>query len=160
MAQKLVQEVVTPDLEGLECVYERPDTLLDARFHYCPGCGHSVVHRLLMEVIQELGITDRTVGIAPVGCSVFAYHYMGIDMQEAAHGRASAVTTAVKRILLRYVFSYQETASRPSERRKPFMRGSARISSEFINNKSRDDGGDGAHHAAQDEASRHLQEEP
>ena len=108
MAQEILQEMITPDLEGMECVYERPETLLDTRFHYCPGCGHSVVHRVLMEVIQELGITDKTVGIAPVGCSVLAYHYMDIDMQEAAHGRASAVATAVKRILPdRFVFSYQ-----------------------------------------------------
>jgi 2-oxoglutarate ferredoxin oxidoreductase subunit beta len=95
-------------LDGLEVVYERPSTLTDVPFHYCPGCGHSVVHRVLMEVIQELGIEDKTIGVAPVGCSVFAYHYMGIDMQEAAHGRASAVATGVKRVLPdKYVFSYQ-----------------------------------------------------
>ncbi len=93
---------------GMECVYERPDTLTDVRLHYCPGCGHGVVHRVLMEVVQELGIQEKTVGVAPVGCSVFAYNYLNIDMQEAAHGRASAVAAAVKRILPdRYVFSYQ-----------------------------------------------------
>ena len=92
----------------LECVYEKPDTLTDMRFHYCPGCGHSAVHRVLMEVVHELGIQEQTMGVAPVGCSVFAYHYLNIDMQEAAHGRASAVATAVKRILPdHYVFSYQ-----------------------------------------------------
>ena len=108
MSQEIMEEMITPDVEGMECVYQRPETLLDARFHYCPGCGHSVVHRVLMEVIQELAITDKTVGVAPVGCSVFADRYMGIDMQGAAHGRASAVATAVKRILPdRYVFSYQ-----------------------------------------------------
>jgi 2-oxoglutarate ferredoxin oxidoreductase subunit beta len=96
------------ELEQLECVYEKPDTLTDTRFHYCPGCGHSVVHRVLMEVIQEMGIEQDTIGVAPVGCSVFAYHYMNIDMQEAAHGRASAVATAIKRVLpSKYVFSYQ-----------------------------------------------------
>ncbi len=92
----------------MECVYERPDTLTDTRLHYCPGCAHGVVHRVLMEVVQEMGIQDKTIGVAPVGCSVFAYNYLNVDMQEAAHGRASAVATAVKRILPdRYVFSYQ-----------------------------------------------------
>ncbi len=92
----------------MDCVYERPETLIDTRLHYCPGCSHGVVHRVLMEVIQELGIQETTIGVAPVGCSVFAYHYMDIDMQEAAHGRAAAVATAIKRIHpSKYVFSYQ-----------------------------------------------------
>jgi 2-oxoglutarate/2-oxoacid ferredoxin oxidoreductase subunit beta len=91
-----------------ECVYKKPETLTDTRLHYCPGCGHGTVHRLLMEVIDEMGIQDKTIGVAPVGCSVFAYHYMNIDMQEAAHGRASAVATGIKRVLPdRFVFSYQ-----------------------------------------------------
>jgi len=104
-----IENVLTrEESETLECVYERPDTLTDVRFHYCPGCGHSVAHRVLMEVVEELGVQDRTIGVAPVGCSVFAYHYMNIDMQEAAHGRAAAVATAIKRILPdRIVFSYQ-----------------------------------------------------
>ena len=94
--------------EGLEVVYSKPSTLTDTKFHYCPGCGHSVVHRVLMEVVEELGLQDKTIGVAPVGCSVFAYHYMDIDMQEAAHGRASAVATGIKRVLPdKYVFSYQ-----------------------------------------------------
>lgn len=93
---------------GLELVYQKPDTLTDIPFHYCPGCGHSVIHRVIMEAVQELGIEEETIGVAPVGCSVFAYHYMNIDMQEAAHGRASAVATGVKRVLPeKYVFSYQ-----------------------------------------------------
>ena len=93
---------------SFECVYEKPQTLTDARLHYCPGCGHSVAHRLIMEAIDELGIQDQTIGVAPVGCSVFAYFYMNIDMQEAAHGRASAVATGIKRVLPdKYVFSYQ-----------------------------------------------------
>ena len=94
--------------ESYEQVYCRPDTLTDVPFHYCPGCGHSVVHKVLMEVVDELGIQEETIGVAPVGCSVFAYHYMNVDMQEAAHGRASAVATGVKRVLPdKYVFSYQ-----------------------------------------------------
>ncbi len=96
------------DIETMDCVYEKPDTLTETRFHYCPGCGHGVAHRILMEVVDELGIQDQTIGVAPVGCSVFAYNYMNVDMQEAAHGRASAVATGIKRILPdKYVFSYQ-----------------------------------------------------
>ena len=94
--------------EGLELVYHRPLTLTDTPMHYCPGCGHGVVHKLLMEVVGEMGIQEETIGVAPVGCSVFAYNYMNIDMQEAAHGRASAVATGIKRVLPdKYVFSYQ-----------------------------------------------------
>jgi len=102
------QELATADQETMECVYAPTDLLTDTRFHYCPGCGHGVVHRLLMEVVDEMGIQDQTIGVAPVGCSVFAYNYLDIDMQEAAHGRASAVATAVKRLLPdKFVFSYQ-----------------------------------------------------
>jgi len=95
-------------IDGMDLVYERPGTLTDTRLHYCPGCGHGVVHRVLMEAVHELGIQQDTIGVAPVGCSVFAYNYLDVDMQEAAHGRASAVATAVKRIHpSKYVFSYQ-----------------------------------------------------
>lgn len=94
--------------EGYEVIYSRPKTLTDKRMHYCPGCFHSTIHKLLMEVVEEMDIQDKTVGICPVGCSVFAYDYLDVDMQEAAHGRAAAVATAVKRMLPdRYVFSYQ-----------------------------------------------------
>lgn len=103
-----VAELIEPELAHFDCVYDKPDTLTDARLHYCPGCGHGVAHRVIMEVIDELGIEQDVVGVAPVGCSVFAYHYMNIDMQEAAHGRASAVATGIKRIHAdKYVFSYQ-----------------------------------------------------
>jgi 2-oxoglutarate ferredoxin oxidoreductase subunit beta len=95
-------------INGMELVYQKPSTLTDTPLRYCPGCSHGVVHKLLMEVVDEMKIQDRTIGVAPVGCSVFAYDYMNIDMQEAAHGRASAVATGIKRILPdRYVFSYQ-----------------------------------------------------
>lgn len=101
-------ERVVPGTDGMELVYERPSTLTDTPMHYCPGCGHGVVHKVLMEVVQEMGIQGQTVGVAPVGCSVFAYNYMNVDMQEAAHGRASAVATGIKRMLPdRFVFSYQ-----------------------------------------------------
>jgi 2-oxoglutarate ferredoxin oxidoreductase subunit beta len=89
-------------------IYNRPETLTDTPFHYCPGCGHGVVHRLIAEAIDELGIQEDTIGVAPVGCAVFAYHYLNIDMTEAAHGRASAVATGIKRVLPdKYVFTYQ-----------------------------------------------------
>lgn len=94
--------------EGYQLLYKRPKTLLDKRMHYCPGCFHATIHKLFMELIDEMDIQDKTVGVCPVGCSVFAYDYMDVDMQEAAHGRAAAVATAVKRMLPdRYVFSYQ-----------------------------------------------------
>jgi len=96
----------TPD--EYEMVYHKPTTLVDVSMHYCPGCAHSLVHKLIMEVVEEEKIQDKTIGIAPVGCSVFAYDYMNIDMQEAAHGRAAAVATAVKRLMPeKYVFTYQ-----------------------------------------------------
>ena len=92
----------------MQLVYKKPETLTDTQMHYCPGCGHGVVHRVLMEVVEEMGIQGKTIGVAPVGCSVFAYNYMNVDMQEAPHGRASAVATGIKRVLPeKYVFSYQ-----------------------------------------------------
>lgn len=97
-----------PITNGFEIVYKKPDTLTDTPMHYCPGCGHGVAHRVLMEVVDEMNIQDKTIGVAPVGCSVFAYNYMNVDMQEAAHGRATAVATGIKRVLPdRFVFSYQ-----------------------------------------------------
>ena len=89
-------------------VFDKPHALSDVPFHYCPGCTHGIVHRLVAEVIDELGIEGKTVGIAPVGCSVFAYNYFECDMIEAPHGRAPAVATGVKRSLPdNVVFTYQ-----------------------------------------------------
>lgn len=89
-------------------VYKKTSVLTDTPLHYCPGCSHGVVHKLLAEVIEELGIQDKTIGVAPVGCSVFMYNYLHIDWTEAAHGRAPAVGTAIKRLLPdRYIFTYQ-----------------------------------------------------
>jgi len=94
--------------EGFELIYERPSALTDTRMHYCPGCFHSTIHKLMMELVVEMDLQDKIIGVCPVGCSVFAYHYMDIDMQEAAHGRAAAVATGIKRILPdKIVFSYQ-----------------------------------------------------
>ena len=78
-------------------VFDKPHALTDKPFHYCPGCTHGIIHRLVAEVIDELGLEEKTVGIAPVGCSVFAYNYFNCDMIEAPHGRAPAVATGVKR---------------------------------------------------------------
>jgi len=78
-------------------VYARPKALTDAHSHYCPGCGHGILHKLLAEIIAELDIRERTIGVAPVGCSVVAYNYLDVDFCEAAHGRAPAVATGIKR---------------------------------------------------------------
>lgn len=89
-------------------VFQRPKYLKDAAFHYCPGCGHSIIHRLVAEVIEELGIAEKTIGVPPAGCAVLAYNYLDVDMGEAPHGRAAAVATGLKRVLPdRIVFSYQ-----------------------------------------------------
>ncbi len=94
--------------EEFDCVWEKPETLTENKMHYCPGCGHGVVHKILMEVIEEMNLQSETIGVAPVGCSVFAYNYMNVDMQGAAHGRAAAVATGIKRMLPnKIVFSYQ-----------------------------------------------------
>ncbi|MDJ0810133.1 MAG: thiamine pyrophosphate-dependent enzyme [Desulfobacterales bacterium] len=88
--------------------FSKPEALADQHTHYCPGCTHGVIHRLIAEVIDEMGIRGRTVGIAPVGCSVLAYNYFNCDFQEAAHGRAPAMATGIKRVrpdLM--VFTYQ-----------------------------------------------------
>jgi len=89
-------------------VFEKPKALTDAVLHYCPGCTHGIIHRLVAEAMDELGITGRTIGVAPVGCSVFAYNYFNCDMVQAAHGRAPAVATGVKRSdPNNIVFTYQ-----------------------------------------------------
>lgn len=97
-------DIVSPE----NLVYAKPELMNDNHMHYCPGCSHGVVHKVIAEVIKELGLQENTIGIAPVGCAVFAYKYLDIDWQEAAHGRAPALATAVKRLLPdRMVFTYQ-----------------------------------------------------
>ena len=89
-------------------VFEKTRMLTDKPFHYCPGCTHGIIHRLVAEALDELGIGDKAVGVVPVGCAVFAYDYFNCDMMEAAHGRAPAVATGIKRVLPdRAVFTYQ-----------------------------------------------------
>ena len=90
-------------------VYQKSKGLTDAELHYCPGCTHGIVHKLVAECLEELGLLGTTIGVAPVGCSVFAYNYFNCDMHEAAHGRAPAVATAIKRVSApgTTVFTYQ-----------------------------------------------------
>lgn len=89
-------------------VFGRPKSLKEAVFHYCPGCGHSIIHRLIAEVIDELGIRGKAIGVPPAGCAVLAYNYLDVDMAEAPHGRGAAVATGIKRILPeKVVFTYQ-----------------------------------------------------
>ncbi|MBE7000729.1 MAG: 2-oxoglutarate oxidoreductase [Clostridia bacterium] len=92
----------------MKTVFEHPKALSDVLMHYCPGCTHGIAHRLVAEVLDELGVCDNTIGVAPVGCAVFAYNYFECDMIEAAHGRAPAVATGVKRVHPNaVVFTYQ-----------------------------------------------------
>lgn len=92
----------------MEKIYTRPKSLKKAVFHYCPGCGHSIVHRLICEVIDEMNLQERVIGIPPPGCSVFAYYYFDVDMAESAHGRGAAVATGIKRAYPEaVVFTYQ-----------------------------------------------------
>lgn len=99
-----IADIIKPE----NLVYQKPELMNDNHMHYCPGCTHGVVHKLVAEVIAEMGLQEKTIGIAPVGCAVFAYNYIDIDWQEAAHGRAPAVATAVKRLNPeKMVFTYQ-----------------------------------------------------
>ena len=97
-------EIIKPE----NLVYGKPRLMNDNPMHYCPGCSHGVVHKLIAEVIEDMGMEENTIGIAPVGCAVFAYNYIDIDWLEAAHGRAPAIATAVKRLNpSKMVFTYQ-----------------------------------------------------
>ena len=97
-------QIVQP--ENIVC--KKPTLMNDNNMHYCPGCSHGVVHKLIAEVIEEMGMEDKAVGVSPVGCAVFAYNYIDIDWQEAAHGRAPALATGIKRCWPdRLVFTYQ-----------------------------------------------------
>ncbi|MBP1670434.1 MAG: 2-oxoglutarate oxidoreductase, beta subunit [Bacteroidetes bacterium] len=99
-----VKDIIKPENR----VYAKTPVLTSTTMHYCPGCSHGTVHKLIAEVIEEMGIQDKTIGVSPVGCAVFAYNYLDIDWQQAAHGRAPAVATATKRLHPeKYVFTYQ-----------------------------------------------------
>ncbi|MCX7953555.1 MAG: thiamine pyrophosphate-dependent enzyme [Bacteroidales bacterium] len=98
------KDIIKPE----NLVYRRTPLLTQKTLSFCPGCGHGTVHRLIMEVVEEMNIQQDTIGIAPVGCSVLAYEFMDIDMQQAAHGRATALATALSRLMPnKYVFTYQ-----------------------------------------------------
>ncbi len=106
----MTTSVITPEeiIKKGKLVFEKTKLMTDTPLSYCPGCGHGVAHRLVMEVVDEMGIQEDTIGVAPVGCSVLAYEFMNIDMQQAAHGRAPAVATGIKRVFPdKYVFTYQ-----------------------------------------------------
>lgn len=92
----------------MQKVFTKPNTLTDKKMHYCPGCTHGIIHRITAEVIAEMGLKEKTIGVGPVGCAVFAYDYFDLDFQEAAHGRAPAVATGIKRVHPdKTVFTYQ-----------------------------------------------------
>ena len=100
----MANNIISPE----NLVYEKPKLMNETAMHYCPGCSHGVVHKLVAEVIADMNMEEKSIGVSPVGCSVFAYRYIDIDWQEAAHGRAPAVATGIKRLWPdRLVFTYQ-----------------------------------------------------
>src|SRR5512147_1952403 len=119
-------------------VYERPEGFTETPTHYCPGCAHGVAHRLVAEVLEEMGVIDKTIGVAPVGCSVFAYNYFDTDFVEAPHGRAPAMATGIKRVLPdRIVLTYQGDGDMASIGTAEIVHAAARgenITVIFINN--------------------------
>lgn len=124
--------------ESMQIVYARPATLTPALTHYCPGCTHGVIQRLVAEVIEELGIRDKSIGVASVGCSVFAYNYFDCDFAEAAHGRAPAMATGIKRVSPdKVVFTYQGDGDLASIGTAEIVHAAARgenITVVFVNN--------------------------
>ncbi len=121
-----------------QIIYKRPDSLTDLQTTYCPGCTHGIAHRLIAEVIDEMGIRDKTIGVAPVGCSVFAYRFFDVDFVEASHGRAPAMATGIKRSRPQnFVFTYQGDGDLVSIGMAEITHAAARgenISVIFINN--------------------------
>ncbi len=129
----MIVEKITDQL-----VYQRPQSLTAIHTHYCPGCTHGIAHRLIAEVLDELGIREKTIGVAPVGCSVFAYNYFNCDFVEAAHGRAPAMATGIKRVSPENtVFTYQGDGDLASIGMAEIVHAAARgenITVVFINN--------------------------
>ena len=122
----------------MKTVFKRTEMLVDIPQHYCPGCTHGIAHRLVAESLEELGVGGKAVGVAPVGCAVFAYNYFNCDMHEAAHGRAPAVATGIKRVLPEnIVFTYQGDGDLASIGAAEIVHAAARnenITVIFINN--------------------------
>lgn len=104
MRDEMLEDIISEE----NLVYKKTDLMTDNVLSYCPGCGHGTAHRIIMEVVDEMGLQEETIGIAPVGCSVLAYEFMNIDMQQAAHGRAPALATGIKKTWPeKFVFTYQ-----------------------------------------------------
>lgn len=122
----------------MKVVAERPESLTSAKFHYCPGCTHGIIHRLLAECLDEMDLREKAIGICPVGCAVLAYDYFNFDTLEAAHGRAPAIATGIKRILPdRCVVTYQGDGDLASIGMAEIVHASARgenITVVFVNN--------------------------
>ncbi len=128
--------IVTPAAKRI--IYQRPDILVERSTHYCPGCGHGIVHRLIAELLDEMQLGPRTIGVASVGCSVFAYDYLSVDFVEAPHGRAPAVATGVRRVRPdAFVFTYQGDGDLAAIGTAEIVHAAARgerISVVFVNN--------------------------
>lgn len=122
----------------MKLIFERPSALTEKQTHYCPGCTHGIIHRLLAEAMDELGVLDKSIGVASVGCSVLAYEYFNCDMQQAAHGRAPAVATGIKRVHPdNFVFTYQGDGDLASIGMAEIVHAAARgekITTIFVNN--------------------------
>lgn len=134
-------------------LFEKTKLLTDKQFHYCPGCNHGIIHRLVAEVIDEMKLDGKVIGVAPVGCSVFAYDYFNCDMYEAAHGRAPAVATGIKRSVGKdtLVFTYQGDGDLASIGTAEIVHAAHRgekITTIFVNNAiyGMTGGQDGPHH--------------
>jgi len=131
--------MTVPELDSEQvAVYQRPDALSDTNTHYCPGCTHGVAHRLIAEVVDEMGLRERMIGVASVGCSVFAYNYFDFDFVQSPHGRAPAMATGIKRVLPdRIVLTYQGDGDLASIGMAEVVHAAARgenITCIFINN--------------------------
>ncbi len=134
-----VMTAVAPlNIDDMTLVYKRPEALKETYTHYCPGCTHGAIHRLIAEVIDELGVRERTIGVAPVGCAVFAYEYFNLDGCEAAHGRAPAMATGLKRVMPdKVIFTYQGDGDLASIGGNEILHAAARgekITVIFVNN--------------------------
>lgn len=137
-ADEKMIDLVAEESRNEKLVYERPITLTDVYTHYCPGCTHGIAHRLVAEIIDEMGLREDTILVASVGCSVFAYNYFELDACEAAHGRAPAMATGVKRVHPdKIVFTYQGDGDLASIGMGEIIHAAARgekITTIFINN--------------------------
>jgi 2-oxoglutarate ferredoxin oxidoreductase subunit beta len=131
-------ELPTAPADPRRLIYRRPDLLADRSTHYCPGCGHGIIHRLVAELIEAMELGPRTIGVASVGCSVFAYDYLAVDFVESPHGRAPAVATGVRRVRPgAFVFTYQGDGDLAAIGTAEIVHAAARgerISVVFVNN--------------------------